>query len=88
MLLRIFARLHGGVRISVGWVERSETHHAMRRPLMGFARALPILRAGPLDAEVYERTARNYHELSFGLINITLFQHSVPDAALIARIAV
>jgi hypothetical protein len=27
MLLRIFARLHGGVRICVGWVERSDTHH-------------------------------------------------------------
>ena len=36
MLLRIFARLHGGVRIRVGWVERSETHHAARRTIDGF----------------------------------------------------
>jgi hypothetical protein len=36
--VRIFARLHGGDRIAqrVGWVERSEAHHATRRPIDGF----------------------------------------------------
>ena len=36
--LRIFSRLHGGVRIArrVGWVERSDTHHATRRFIDGF----------------------------------------------------
>jgi hypothetical protein len=29
----------------VGWVERSETHQFPARKMMGFARALPILRA-------------------------------------------
>src|SRR5580700_398574 len=28
----------------VGWVERSETHQFLARKMMGFARALPILR--------------------------------------------
>src|ERR1700719_2904338 len=39
--VRIFSRLHGGVRIArrVGWVERSDTHHRAARMVDGFRKS-------------------------------------------------
>src|SRR3954452_3037589 len=39
-----FRRHHAADHVIVGWVERSDTHLPAVAELMGFARALPILR--------------------------------------------
>ena len=45
----------------VGWVERSDTHQLRRMIMMGFARALPILRTNEIITVTNVRQDRSHH---------------------------
>jgi hypothetical protein len=58
MLLRIFARLRGGVRIArrVGWVERSDTHQVPPRQDDGFRKNSTHPTGFGLSSDMYDNT--------------------------------